>query len=90
MSNFLEGLAAVLLPTLQTLETTAVSELLDKMHDADKEEHKLTLLSIYPALVRFRIFAEKTKTKFDNVGVEGLLNAVQISATKYGIELPDL
>jgi hypothetical protein len=86
--SFLETIAGVLLPTLQGLETGAAVDLLDKMHTHSADDHKATVQSLYPGLLRLRMFADQTSTKYDNVAVDGLIVAIQQSAAKYNVSLP--
>lgn len=88
-SKFAELALTVLLPTLQTIETTVFIDLLEKMHEHDASDHKATVQSIYPGLLRLKEFAKKTKTQFDNVGVDGLIAAVEASAEAHGINLSE-
>lgn len=88
MSKFLEGVLTVLLPTLQTIETGAVVDLLEKMYEHSADDHKATVQSLYPGLLRLKTFAEQSKTKFDNIAVDGLIAAVEQSADDHNVDLP--
>ena len=89
MSKFLEGIATILLPSLQQLETTYITELLAKVHERDADKHKALLITGAVWLRELKEEVEKTKTKFDDAAVVGLLNAIDQSASDTGVTLPE-
>lgn len=84
-----EQLLAIFLGGIQAVGTQYLVQLLDTLHDHNKEDHKDTIKSLYIGLKKLMKLAQKTKTKFDDSGVQGLLDALTQSAEKYDIVLED-
>lgn len=82
-----ERFLSFFLTGFQALGVEALVELFDKLYEENKEEHSATLRALYIGCGRLMVLVKKTKTKFDDSGVEGFMLAIEESAEKYGVTL---
>lgn len=90
--SFIEDLgkaaAQAFLPVVRTFEAQYVKQGLEKIYERDPEKHAKLCRTGKDWLDELMIEAEKTKTKFDDTAVGGLLDAVVGSAEDHDVELP--
>ena len=67
--------------------TEAVVTVLQKLHDSDPKNYKVALLGGYLLSTALEPVTDKTKTKIDDALIEGISNAVTVSAERNGVDL---
>jgi len=96
MKNLMYSLAESVIPVLRRFLKPLFVEmintyLLDVLKETDEETHKLVLMSGYPVIdTKLENLAMKTKTEFDDFGVEVIKESMEVSAANSGITLPNL
>lgn len=87
MKKLLELLLPVLLPTVKAAGTGELVKVFDKFHEKDPVKHSASLRAAYIGLVVLVPIVEETKTEFDDTGIDLVLDAIRLSASKYGVQL---
>jgi len=92
MYSLAESVIPVLRRFLKPLFVEMINTyLLDVLKETDEETHKLVLMSGYPVIdTKLENLAMKTKTEFDDFGVEVIKESMEVSAANSGITLPNL
>ncbi len=67
-----------------------IVELLDKLHAKDEAGYMSTVLGLYPLVdSKLETLAAESKNKVDDSIVGALKEGIEISAAKYGVQLPN-
>lgn len=86
-----EGAIGVALPFVKKTGKEKLVALFDKLYEKNPDTHKTTLATLYPAIdIQLEDLANDSKTPYDDVLVDGLKEAIEESAAKYSVDLPNL
>lgn len=89
-SKLLEVLAGVVAPTLAALGAEELTKVFAKVHEKSPKRHALLLRTLNVALQELKPITDESKTKFDNVAVDALGDAVVNSAEEFDVDLYEI
>lgn len=86
-----EFIAKLFSEKLEELIRTRMSTALAHLEAKDPKAYKTVLTSMYPVIdVQLEDITDKSKTKVDDVIVDGLKGGFEVAAAKSGVTLPNL
>lgn len=86
--NFQEILVGAIMPTIKTVEKAQLSDLLEKLKEAEtKENVENDVKALHGIFKRLDALAQKTKTKIDDNLIDGVVEALEEFADDNDISL---
>lgn len=89
--NLGELLVGTLLPVIKSVGTDQLVALFEQLKAKDEKAYKTVLNALYPIVdVQLEALVTKSKSKIDDSLIAALKDAIEESAEKNGITLPNL
>ncbi len=87
--NIPELIVGIFTPAVKTVVKEGLKASLEKLYVQNPQAYKTAIISIYrPIVIHLQSLVDKTKTKIDDAGVDGIQEAIEESAAEHGVTLP--